>query len=59
MLPRVSFDTERDALADACRLLAREGLVIGTAGNLSVRAGDQCVVTPDGLRARLGSSRRR
>jgi L-fuculose-phosphate aldolase len=45
---RVSFDTQRRALADACRRLAEEGLVIGTAGNLSVRAGEQVVVTPTG-----------
>jgi L-fuculose-phosphate aldolase len=44
----VTFDTEREALADACRRLAAEGLVIGTAGNLSVRAGEQVVVTPTG-----------
>jgi L-fuculose-phosphate aldolase len=44
----VSFDTQRRALADACRRLAEEGLVIGSAGNLSVRAGDQVVVTPTG-----------
>jgi L-fuculose-phosphate aldolase len=48
MLPRVSLSTERRALADACHRLASEGLVIGTAGNLSVRAGDQVVVTPTG-----------
>jgi L-fuculose-phosphate aldolase len=44
----VTFDTERRALADASRRLASEGLVIGTAGNLSVRAGDRVVVTPTG-----------
>jgi L-fuculose-phosphate aldolase len=44
----VSFDTERRSLADACRRLAAEGLVIGTAGNLSVRSGDAVVVTPTG-----------
>jgi L-fuculose-phosphate aldolase len=48
MLPRVSFDTERRSLADACHRLAAEGLVIGTAGNLSVRSGDAVVVTPTG-----------
>jgi L-fuculose-phosphate aldolase len=48
MLPRVSFDTERRALADACHRLAAAGLVIGTAGNLSVRADDRVVVTPTG-----------
>lgn len=44
----MSFDTERRSLADACRRLAAEGLVIGTAGNLSVRSGDAVVVTPTG-----------
>jgi L-fuculose-phosphate aldolase len=44
----VTLDTEREALADACRRLASEGLVLGTAGNLSVRAGDQVVATPTG-----------
>lgn len=44
----MSFDTERRALADACHRLASEGLVIGTAGNLSVRAGEQVVATPTG-----------
>jgi L-fuculose-phosphate aldolase len=44
----VSFDTERRALADSCRRLAEEGLVIGSAGNLSVRSGDHVVVTPTG-----------
>jgi L-fuculose-phosphate aldolase len=48
MLPRVSFDTERRAIADACRRLAREGLVIGTAGNVSMRCGDHVAVTPTG-----------
>ena len=45
---QVTFDTERASLADACRRLASEGLVIGTAGNLSVRADDRVVVTPTG-----------
>jgi L-fuculose-phosphate aldolase len=44
----VSFDTERRALAEACHRLASEGLVIGTSGNVSVRAGDDVVVTPTG-----------
>jgi L-fuculose-phosphate aldolase len=44
----VSYDTERRALADACHRLASEGLVIGTAGNLSVRAGEHVLVTPTG-----------
>jgi L-fuculose-phosphate aldolase len=44
----VSFDTERRALADACHKLASAGLVIGTAGNLSVRVDETVVVTPTG-----------
>ena len=44
----MTYDTERRALADACHRLAGEGLVIGTAGNLSVRCGEQVVVTPTG-----------
>jgi L-fuculose-phosphate aldolase len=44
----VTFDTERESLADACRALASRGLVIGTAGNVSVRTGDQVVVTRTG-----------
>jgi L-fuculose-phosphate aldolase len=44
----VTFDTERRSLAEACHRLALEGLVIGTAGNVSVRAGDEVVVSPTG-----------
>jgi L-fuculose-phosphate aldolase len=39
---------EREALAAAGRRLADRGLVIGTAGNLSIRIDDQVVVTPSG-----------
>ncbi len=43
------FDAERAALAAASRRLAAEGLVAGTAGNLSVRCGDGLfAVTPTG-----------
>jgi L-fuculose-phosphate aldolase len=44
----VTFDTERRALAEACHRLSGEGLVIGTAGNLSVRVDDRVVVSPTG-----------
>ena len=48
MAPRV-FDRERTQLAQACRRLAQEGLVIGTAGNVSMRAGEDAVaVSPTG-----------
>jgi L-fuculose-phosphate aldolase len=39
---------EREALAEAGRRVADRGLVVGTAGNLSVRVENQVVVTPSG-----------
>lgn len=39
---------EREAVASASRHLAEEGLVIGTAGNISARSGDLVAVTPTG-----------
>jgi L-fuculose-phosphate aldolase len=39
---------ERHAVAGACRHLAAQGLVIGTAGNISARNGDLVAVTPTG-----------
>lgn len=44
----MKLDAERRALADACSRLAREGLVIGTAGNVSARAGELVALTPTG-----------
>jgi len=41
-------EAAREAVADACRRLAREGLVHSTAGNVSARADDRVVVTPTG-----------
>jgi L-fuculose-phosphate aldolase len=38
----------REQVAAASRRLAAEGLVIGTAGNVSARAGDQVAITPTG-----------
>jgi L-fuculose-phosphate aldolase len=43
------FERERTEVADACRRLAREGLVIGTAGNVSGAAADGAIaVSPTG-----------
>jgi L-fuculose-phosphate aldolase len=43
------FERERTDVAEACHMLAQGGLVIGTAGNLSARAGDQGIaITPTG-----------
>jgi L-fuculose-phosphate aldolase len=39
---------QRQAVAAACHALASEGLLIGTAGNVSVRAGDHVAVTATG-----------
>ncbi|TIC82975.1 class II aldolase/adducin family protein [Nocardioides sp. GY 10127] len=38
----------RSAVADASRLLASRGLVVGTAGNVSARVGDLVAITPTG-----------
>jgi L-fuculose-phosphate aldolase len=46
----VQFDTEREQLAAAARRLAAERLVLGTAGNVSLRAGEaHVVVSPTGV----------
>jgi L-fuculose-phosphate aldolase len=45
LLPRA-----REAIVAVCRELSRTGLVVGTAGNVSVRDGDLVAVTPSGLR---------
>jgi L-fuculose-phosphate aldolase len=40
----------REAIVTTCQELSRSGLVMGTAGNVSVREGDLVAVTPSGLR---------
>ena len=48
------FERERTDVAEACRRLAAEGLVIGTAGNVSARAGEsEVAISPTG--ATLGA----
>jgi L-fuculose-phosphate aldolase len=44
----VTLEAEREAVAAACRRLAAEGLVLGTAGNVSARSGEHVAVTPTG-----------
>ena len=39
----------RAQVAEACRALRRDGLTVGTAGNVSVRRGDLVAVSPSGL----------
>lgn len=40
---------ERESIVLACRRLSWDRLVVGTAGNVSVRAGDRIAVTPSGV----------
>jgi L-fuculose-phosphate aldolase len=42
----------REAIVTTCQELSRAGLVVGTAGNVSVREGDLVAVTPSGVRYR-------
>ena len=42
------LEREREQVAAASRRLAAEGLVVGTAGNVSARAGDRVAITPTG-----------
>ena len=43
------LEREREEIARACVNLSAAGLVVGTAGNVSIRAGDLVAVTPSGL----------
>lgn len=47
-LPPVTLESEREQVAAAGRRLAAEGLVLGTAGNVSARRGDEVAITPTG-----------
>jgi L-fuculose-phosphate aldolase len=49
-VPGGDFERERDSVAAAARSLAADGLVAGTAGNVSARAGELVAVTPTGAR---------
>jgi L-fuculose-phosphate aldolase len=44
----VRLEAQREEVARACRRLAEEGLVIGTAGNVSAAADDLVAITPTG-----------
>jgi L-fuculose-phosphate aldolase len=43
------LELTRDEVVRACRELAAAGLVVGTSGNVSVRAGDLVAVSPSGV----------
>ena len=40
---------ERASIAEACRTLRRDGLVVGTAGNVSLRVDDLVVISPSAV----------
>ena len=44
------LSSAREAIVTTCLELSRAGLVVGTAGNVSVREGDLVAVTPSGVR---------
>ena len=46
----MNLGRERERVAAASQLLAAQGLVVGTAGNVSERAGDLVAITPTGAR---------
>ncbi|HVK45033.1 MAG TPA: class II aldolase/adducin family protein [Micropruina sp.] len=41
--------SERGQIVEACRFMQRENLVVGTAGNVSVRVGDLIAISPSGV----------
>ena len=49
-MPSGEIQRERERVAVAARRLAADGLVTGTAGNVSARAGERVAVTPTGAR---------
>lgn len=42
-------EKERRQVVDVCRRMQAEGLVVGTAGNVSVRVDDHVVISPSGV----------
>jgi L-fuculose-phosphate aldolase len=44
----MTLEAEREQVAAACRKLAAEGLVVGTAGNVSARSGDRVAISATG-----------
>jgi L-fuculose-phosphate aldolase len=49
ILARVELEEERRQVADHCRKMRADGLVVGTSGNVSVRSGELIAVSPSGL----------
>jgi L-fuculose-phosphate aldolase len=45
----VELEEERRQVADHCRRMRADGLVVGTSGNVSIRSGELIAVSPSGL----------
>ena len=43
------LEEQRQAVVDACQEMQRKGLVVGTAGNVSVRVGDRVCISPSAV----------
>lgn len=43
------LENERQQIVDACLTMQRLGLIVGTAGNVSIRVGDQVAISPSGI----------
>ncbi|ULN48448.1 class II aldolase/adducin family protein [Mycolicibacterium goodii] len=49
MTASIRLGDERRQIVEACQYLSRSGLVVGTAGNVSIRVGDLVVISPSGV----------
>ena len=43
------YEKERQEVVDTCLFMVEENLVVGTAGNVSIRIGDHVVISPSGV----------
>ncbi|RZT24818.1 L-fuculose 1-phosphate aldolase [Mycobacterium sp. BK558] len=43
------LEAQRQQVVEACQFLSRSGLVVGTAGNVSIRVDDLVVISPSGV----------
>lgn len=43
------LENERQQIVDTCLKMQQGGLVVGTAGNVSIRVGDQVAISPSGV----------
>lgn len=43
------LENERQQIVDTCLIMQQQGLVVGTAGNVSIRVGDQVAISPSGV----------